>query len=493
MRRLPRALVLATLALSAAASGKPAEKPAPAGDKPLAIPFEKYTLPNGLTVILSEDHRLPLVAVNVWYHVGPVREPEGRTGFAHLFEHLMFKGSQHVPDGQHFAILEAAGASSINGTTDFDRTNYFETVPSNQLATALWMESDRMGFLLPVMSKDKLDNQRDVVQNERRQRIENVPYGLADEKVVQLLFPPGHPYFGNVMGSHKDLEAVELPDVLDFFKHYYAPSNASISICGDFKPAVVKELVARYFGPIPRGPELPPTKDWKVELTKEKRETMTDAVQLPRIYFAWLSPSIFKPGDAELDLLAKILAGGKSSRLYKDLVYDKKIAQDVSAVQYSLILTSMFRVEVTAKPGHTLAEIEAEVDRILDDVRKDPASADELQRAKRVYQAAFIRGLESVNGKADHLSSYEHYLGDPGSIAKDLARYTDATAEGIRDVAAATLPKNKRVVVMVTPAGEKPKTVPKPPVAPGKPAGKPAPQPVNSKPVTPVTKTGGGK
>ncbi len=447
----------------------------------LDIPFSKYKLENGLTVILAEDHRLPLVAVDVWYHVGPIQEAAGRTGFAHLFEHLMFQGSKHIADDQHFALLEAAGASMINGTTDFDRTNYFETVPKNQLELALWLESDRMGFLLETMTQDKLDNQREVVQNERRQSIENVPYGLGEERMFQLLYPKGHPYYGYVIGSHADLEATKLEDVVDFFKRYYAPSNASLVICGDFDPKTVKATVDKYFGPIAAGPPVTPLVTPDVVITKEKRAALTDNVQLPRLYMAWLSPKIYQPGDAEADLLAKILGNGKSSRLYKRLVYDKKIAQDVAAQQYSLILGSVFNLQVTAKPGHTLAELEREVDAVLAELATTPIPDDELARAKRIYEAGFLRALEGIGGfggKADRLNQYEHYLGDPGWLGKDLARHRDATPAGLQAIARDVLAKNKRVVITVSP----------------KPAVKPAVKPPVKPPVKPTpSKTGGAK
>jgi zinc protease len=431
--------------------------PAAGRADPPRLPFTKYTLPNGLTVILSEDHRLPLVAVNVWYHVGPVQEKKGRTGFAHLFEHMMFQGSKHVD--KQLVVLESTGATTINGTTDFDRTNYFETMPANQLETALWLESDRMGFLVDGLTPAKLDNQRAVVQNERRQSIENVPYGLADERMTQLLFPEGHPYHGNVIGSHQDLEAVKFNDVVEFFRNYYTPSNASLAIVGDFDPARAKALVAKYFGSLPPGPPVPRPKMIPNAITKEKRAEMTDRVQLSRIFMGWLSPPIYQPGDAEADLLAKVLGGGRSSRLYQRLVYEKKIAQDVQTYQYSLILGSVFAVVVTAKPGQSLATIEREIDAILDEVRRQPITDGELARAKRTYEAGFLRGLERLcgfGGKADRLNSYEHFLGDPGFLDRDLARYRNATAAGLQQFARDYLSKNKRVVVLVTPRVDTP-------------------------------------
>ena len=460
MKRDPRSWALAlplAVALLAPAAGRA---------DALKLPFTKYKLKNGLTVILSEDHRLPLVSTNVWYHVGPVQEAKGRTGFAHLFEHMMFQGSKNVGK-RHFALLEAAGASMVNGTTDFDRTNYFETVPANQLGLALWLESDRMGFLLDAMSKEKLENQRDVVQNERRQSIENAPYGLAEERMVQLLYPKGHPYHANVIGSHEDLQAARLDDVVDFFKRYYAPSNASLVVCGDFEPKRTRALIEKYFGDLPPGPPIPPPNPWPLRITKEQRQAMTDRVQLPRLYMAWLAPKIYQPGDAEADLLAKVLGRGRASRLYKRLVYEKKIAQDVDAQQYSLILGSFFSITVTAKPGQSLAVIEREVEAVLDELRQRPVGPEELTRAKRTFEAGFLRALEHLGGfggKADRLNQYEHYLGDPDYLQRDLARYRNATAAGLQGVARQYLGKDNRVVVLVTPR----------PAPPAKPAGKAA-------------------
>ena len=260
------------------------------------IKFEKYTLPNGLVVILSEDHRLPLVSTNIWYHVGPANEVPGRTGFAHLFEHMMFEGSKHVPGNSHIRFLEAAGASDLNGTTDFDRTNYFETLPSNQLELALWLESDRMGYLPDKLDQASLTNQQDVVRNERRQSIENSPYGIVEEGVYHLLFPKSHPYHADVMGSHADIQAAKLEDVRNFFKLYYAPNNASLAIVGDFDPAQAKQFVEKYFGPLKRGAPVPKIAAVTPPITSERRAVIHDQVELPRVYMAWLTSSIFKPG-----------------------------------------------------------------------------------------------------------------------------------------------------------------------------------------------------
>ena len=326
------------------------------------IKFEKYKLKNGLEVILSEDHRLPLVAVNLWYHVGPANERPGRTGFAHLFEHMMFEGSKHIGSRAHYKYLEAAGASDINGSTDFDRTNYYETLPSNQLELALWLESDRMGYLLDTLDREKLANQRDVVRNERRQSVENAPYGIVEEAIFHALFPKGHPYYAEVIGSHEDIEAARLNDIREFFKQYYTPNNASLAIVGDFTPAQAKAMVEKYFASIPAGPAVPKIEAVTPPVTSERRVTITDQVELPRVYMTWITDPAFKPGDAEADMLAQILGGGNSSRLYKKLVYEKQIAQDVQASNYSLLLGSMFQVQATAKPGVKPEDLEKAID-----------------------------------------------------------------------------------------------------------------------------------
>ncbi len=334
------------------------------------IKYEKYTLKNGLGVILAEDHRLPLVAVDLWYHVGPANEHAGRTGFAHLFEHMMFEGSLHVGSKEHDRYLEAAGASDINGTTDFDRTNYFETLPSNQLELALWLESDRMGYLLGKIDQERLANQRDVVRNERRQSVENTPYGLVEEELFHQLFPKNHPYYADVIGSHRDVEAAQLDDVREFFRQYYSPNNASLTITGDINPAQAKVWVEKYFGSIPAGPPVPKITAQPPQITAERRSKITDQVELPRIYMGWIMPSIFQPGDAESDLLAHILGVGKTSRLYKALVYDKQIAQDVSVQNSNLRLGSVLELQVTAKPGVKPEDLEKAIDEQLEEDAK---------------------------------------------------------------------------------------------------------------------------
>jgi zinc protease len=425
--------------------------------------FEKYKLKNGLEVILLEDHRLPMVAVNLWYHVGPSNERPGLTGFAHLFEHMMFQGSKNIGDDQHFKLLEGAGASDINGTTDFDRTNYFETLPSNQLELALWLESDRMGYLLDTLDAKRLANQRDVVRNERRQG-ENAPYGLVEEELFHQLFPKGHPYYASVIGSHADIESARLKDVREFFKLYYAPNNASLAIVGDIDKAKTKALVEKYFGPLPSGQPVPPIDAKTPPITAEKRAIVTDQVELPRVYMGWITDPIYKPGDAEAQMLARILGGGKSSRLYKRLVYDRQIAQDVTAFQYSLILGSVFQITATAKPNVKPEELERAIDEELDAIRKEGPRPEEVERARNLIQSQIVRGLEVLGGfggVADRLNQYNHYLGDPGFLTRDLARFDNATATGIQKIAQDRLTKNSRAIVYGVPGKKVVDDVPK--------------------------------
>jgi zinc protease len=418
------------------------------------IQFEKYALSNGLEVILSPKRGLPMVAVNLWYHVGPANEEKGRTGFAHLFEHMMFQSSKHVPPDAHIRLLEAAGASDLNGTTDYDRTNYFETVPSNQVELALWLESDRMGYLLEKIDQAALSNQQDVVRNERRQSVENEPYGLAEETLVQTLFPAGHPYYGNVIGSHEDIQAARLDDVKRFFRQYYAPNNASLAIVGDFEPAQMKALVQKYFGSLKRGPAVPPVTAETPRITSERRKAVTARVELPRVYMAWLTSPVLKPGDADADIAATILGGGRSSRLYKKLVYERQIAQNVSAQQHSLMLGSIFQIEATARPGHTAEELEKAIEEELAAFRSKPAEAREIDRARNTIETGIIGGLERLGGFggiADRLNSYNHYLGDPDYLQQDVQRYRGVNASTLQTFARHQLAPTARVVMHVVP------------------------------------------
>ncbi|MBN2241880.1 MAG: insulinase family protein [Acidobacteria bacterium] len=414
------------------------------------LPYIKYTLENGLDVILLEDRRLPLVAVNVWYHVGPANERPGLTGFAHLFEHMMFEGSRHVGEKAHFRFLETAGASSINGTTNFDFTNYFETLPSNQLELALWLESDRMGFLLDTLDEKKLANQRAVVRNERRQNVESAPYGLVQEAIFHRLFPKDHPYHASVIGSHADIEAAELADVREFFRLYYAPNNASLAIVGDIDPGATRALVEKYFGSIPKGKPVPRTKVPTPPIASERRAVVTDQVELPRVYLAWLTAPLFTQEDAECDLVARILGGGKSSRLFKSLVYEKRIAQDVSAHQSSLALASIFTIDATCKPGVAPEELEKAVREELERFLEKGPEPEEIESARNIFEASIIRGLETLGGfggVADRLNQYNISLGDPGYLERDLKRYAAATAESLRSTARDRLKRDSGVTV----------------------------------------------
>ncbi len=440
----------AVSALAVVSLAQPAPKLAPTG--PLKVPtlaYERYTLPNGLTVLLHEDHRLPLVAVDLWYHVGPVNEVQGRTGFAHLFEHMMFEGSEHVGEKAHFRYLEGAGATDINGTTDFDRTNYFETVPSNELELALWLESDRMGFLLEKLDREKLTNQRDVVRNERRQG-ENQPYQLSQEEVYHQLFPKEHPYYASVIGSHADIEAARLLDVRNFFHSYYTPNNANIAIAGDFDKAKLKQLIERYFGPIPKGPEPPPVTVTTPPITAQKTVTVTDTVQLPEVSFAWLMPPAFQPGDADAEMLIDILGGGKASRLYRKLVYEKQIAQSADCTLDSLRLASVAECDVIARPGIKPEDLLREIQVELRAIREQGPTQPELDGARNTRLTGLISGLQRLGGfggVADRMDYYNYYTGDPGYLSKDVARFQHVSVASVRKLAEAELVDAKSVVV----------------------------------------------
>jgi zinc protease len=439
--------------VTAAAVLSPAQSEGKAATRAPEIKYERYKLANGLEVLLHEDHKLPIVAVDIWYHVGPVKERAGRTGFAHLFEHMMFEGSKHVGEKAHFKYLESAGATDINGTTSFDRTNYFETLPANQLELALWLESDRMGFLLDTLDRAKLTNQRDVVRNEKRQG-EGRPYGIVDEEVYRQLFPKTHPYYADVIGSHADVEAARLNDVREFFTQYYAPNNATIAIAGDYDPATIKELLEKYFGPIPAGSSVPLSPVVTPPITAERRTVVTDTVQLPKVILAWLSPPAFAPGDADLDLAAEILGQGKSSRMYRELVYKQQIAQTVNCNHDSEALASTFVCELIAKPNVTPEKLEAEAEKIIDDFAAGGPKPDEVEWSRNKAETGLISGLERLGGfggVADQLNYYNQYTGDPGYLPKDLARYDAVSKASVQKLAQSTLGKNQRVVIYGVP------------------------------------------
>jgi len=453
-------LAMAIPTLTAAAADNPAKLKVP------EIKYETYTMPNGLQVILTEDHRLPIVGVDLWYHVGPEKERAGRTGFAHLFEHMMFEGSKHVGEKAHFKYLESAGASDINGTTDFDRTNYFETLPSNQLELALWLESDRMGFLLDTLDREKLTNQRDVVRNERRQSVENQPYGLVDEALIHELFPKDHPYYASVIGSHADIEAARLEDVRQFFKQYYAPNNATIAIAGDIDKAKTKALLEKYFGPIPKGPDVPKVDVTTPSITSERRVTVTDTVQLPKVAFAWLTPPAFTPGDADADFAGYILGGGKSSRLYQKLVYEQQIAQSAQCYNQSEALRSWTTCELIARPGVTPEQLEKAANDVINDFLQTGPTQAELARARNTTESRKIRGLQRVGGfggVADTLNYYNQYTGDPGYLPKDVARYDALTIASVQKFAQSNLTQNQRATVYGIPGKKVVDDVPRSP------------------------------
>jgi len=433
-----------------------------------SIRFEKYKLANGLEVILAEDHRLPLIAFNVWYHVGPRNERPGLTGFAHLFEHLMFAGSKHIVRGEADKIVDGAGGTDNNGTTDFDRTNYFFTLPSNRLELGLWIKSDMMGYMIDEVDQVALANQQDVVRNERRQRIENQPYGIVEEAVFHSLFPKDHPYYASVMGSHADIQAANLGNVMNFSHTYYRPNNATLVLVGDFKKARAKQLIEKYFASLSAGDAIPAVNVAQPQIASERRKVVEDRVELPRLYLAWHTPPIFKPGDAEMDFAAFILAGGKSSRLYKTLVYDKQIAQSVTASQQSLSLGSVFLIEATARPGHTAEELENAIDEELAKLAAAPPSAAELARARNTYETRFFGGLEKVSGIADRLNAYNQQAGDPGYLQKDIARYRAIKPDDVMRAVSAQLGKSARVAIYGVPGKQDlGAEVPTPP-APGK-------------------------
>ncbi|MGZ3461800.1 MAG: M16 family metallopeptidase, partial [Archangium sp.] len=450
MKVLIAAAVLA-LGLPAFAQQQHEAKPLEPGREALTIPYEKYQLPNGLEVLLARDPKLPVVAVNLWYHVGAYNEQPGRTGFAHLFEHMMFQGSKHVPDDVHIQMLEQLGANDLNGTTNFDRTNYFETVPSNQLATALWLESDRMGFLLDAMDQKKLDTQREVVKNERRQSVETSPYGEAEEKLWQALFPAPHPYHGKVIGSMKDLDAATLDEVKAFFRTWYAPANATLAVVGDFDPQDARALIEKYFttlpsGPKPGKPEVAPVKHSREEVIRHEEKVGT----LPLVMMSWLTPPYLTEGDATADVLANALGTGKSSRLYQRLVLQKGLAQSVSATEQSLGAQSVFTLEAVARPGVTSDALAQEMDAVLDEVRRQGIGQEELNRSRTRFETQMLAGLQSVGGfggKADVLQSYNHYAGNPGFLRQDLARYDAVTTDKVRDFAREYLQPQARVVL----------------------------------------------
>lgn len=423
----------------------------------LEVPVTEFDLPNGLHVILHEDHTIPMVSVNLWYFVGSADESPGRTGFAHLFEHLMFEGSGHVAEGEFDTLLEAAGGDN-NGSTTPDRTNYWINVPSSALEVALFLESDRMGYLLDSMTPELVDGQREVVKNERRQSYENRPYGMADIKLDEMLYPPEHPYHWPTIGYMPDLNAASYEDVTNFFKKYYAPNNASLVIAGDIDTEQTRKLVEKWFSEIPRGEPVKRAVPTQPRLDGVKKATLEDQVQLPRRYYAWITPRAYAPGDAALDIAANILAGSKNSRLYKRLVYDLQIVQSISAGQSSGDLSSAFQIVVTPKPGQDLEKIQTIIDEEIEKLQSEPPSEREVMRAKNGIESSFLFSMEEVGGfggKADRLNSYYRSTGTPDYFAQDLARYKAVTPEDVQQAVKDFLPLDRRVELTVIPGVEK--------------------------------------
>jgi zinc protease len=423
--------------------------PALAGEAP-RIAYERYTLPNGLQVILAEDHSVPFVWTNLWYDVGSKDETPGRSGFAHLFEHLMFQGSQHM-NGEYFGPLQKVGAV-INGTTNLDRTNYFEGVPAEQLPLALWLESDRMGYLLPALDQAKLDNQKAVVRNERRQRYDNVPYGQSWPLLLENVFPVGHPYHIATIGKHEEIEAASLEDVKAFFAKWYVPSNASLVVCGDFDPRTARRLIEGYFGELPTVPK-PAHAPAPAPVAFERQVTVTatDDVSFEKVWLAWPTPAMYAPGDADLDVLSHALAGGKDSRLHRRLVKELQVAQDVDAGQASLRLQSLYTVEATVAPGHTADEVIAAVDAVMAELRAAGPTPDEVATARTLYEVSFHGSLASTQGKADRLNGWALTLNEPDGAAIDLARYDAVTVESVRAATSTWLPADRRLVLRIQP------------------------------------------
>jgi zinc protease len=412
------------------------------------INFEQYTLKNGMHVILHEDHSAPVAAVVVIYHVGSKNELPKRTGFAHLFEHMMFQGSEHVADEEHFRLLQEIGAN-INGFTTEDGTTYYEVVPSNQIELGLYLESDRMGFLLPAMTQEKLDNQRDVVKNERRQRVDNVPYGTANERIIKALYPATHPYSWPVIGYMEDLSAASMADVQGFFRTYYAPNNACLVLSGDFQPAEAKALIEKYYGDIPAGKPFERPKVQEVKLPETSVLVAEDKVALPRLYRTWHSPASNTREDAVMSVFGDIMGSGKNSRLYKSLVYEKQIAQSANAFQGGSEIGGTFQIIVTAKPERTLGEIQAAVDSILQDALTNGVTATEVEKSLTNVEVGVVNSLSTVLGKATNLANYYSFTGDPNGINTQMDLYKGITPQEVQAVAKKYLQQPEVILSMV--------------------------------------------
>ncbi len=447
-----RAKIWMLAALTAAAAFPAAAQAQRRAGEAINIPFERYTLPNGLNVILSVDRTIPQAAVDVWYHVGSKNEVPGRTGFAHMFEHVMFTGSGHVPYGMHDRLTEGVGGNN-NGSTSNDRTNYFENVPSNYVESALWLESDRMGFLLDQLDEEKFVAQRDIVQNERRQGIDNQPYGRAFEILTAATLPESNPYAWPVVGYMADLQKATVEDVKQFFRLYYAPSNATLTIVGDFEPARVRQWVAKYFGDLPTGAAITRPKVPPVTMGAEQRLVFEDRVQVPRLYLAW--PAVGEDNDDTnaLDFLAQILSGPRTARITKALVYDQQSAASVSAFNDTNEQFGAFFIIITPRPGHTLAELEASTDSIIDRLKREGPTADEMQRSAAGLEFSFVSALESNLGKAEILTSGLVFHGDAAYYRTQYAKLEAVTAADVQRVANSYLGPG-RAVLSIVPLGK---------------------------------------
>jgi len=422
----------------------------PSATLDLDLGFQRHTLDNGLRVILHRDARLPLVTVNLWYHVGSKNERPSRTGFAHLFEHMLFQGSEHVATNDHFRIVQQVGGVA-NGSTWYDRTNYYETLPSHQLELGLWLESDRMGFLLPALTQENLDMQRDVVMNERRQRVENQPYGMAGERLHELLYPPDHPYHWPVIGYMEDIAAATLEEVQSFFRTYYTPNNAVLTLAGDFEPDDAMAKVERWFGEIPPGPPVPPVVVPEGGLGGERREVLEDDVRLPRIYLGFRGPAYGERGWYAADLLASVLSGGKSSRLFEDLVYERQIAQDVGAYISPYEEVSTFMVVATARPGVAVDTLEQALHEHLDRAATELPSPQDLERARNRMLTEYYMSLQKLDNRADLFAQLTTFLDDPGGIEREIEQYLEIGGHELMDFAARHLVESERAVVTFVP------------------------------------------
>ncbi|MGI5844438.1 MAG: M16 family metallopeptidase [Candidatus Xenobium sp.] len=419
----------------------------------LSVDYIQFTLPNGLNVILHEDHTVPVVHTNLWYLVGSANEKPGRTGFAHLFEHLMFEGSGHVREGEFDTLLEGVGGNN-NASTSQDRTNYYISLPSNALELALFLESDRMGHLLKSVSPDIVDGQRDVVKNEMRQSYLNRPYGKVWLELPGLLYPESHPYSWPVIGSLEDISAAGFKDVTDFFRTYYVPNNASLVVAGDIDPVRTRALVEKWFSDVQSGAPVAPVSAPPVRLEEVRRKTLTDRVELPLGLLVWHTPAILTPGDAEMDLVASVLCGSKNSRLYRRLVHELQIAQQVSASQLSQRLGSLFVIQFIPRPGHTLDEVQRVIDEELALLHQEPPKRQEIDRALNGLEAAHLQAIERASSKADQLNAYYMYTGNPDYFEEDLARYRAISPEDLRSVVRRFLPADRRVELYVIPEQE---------------------------------------